>query len=286
MYRREFLYSTLAAAVGAAACRGGETTALKFGHRQANMVNDPGPAVFDLAKQIHGLSGVELQVYFKGTTLCDQPTLASYKSAAERTGLATPSVAGVWPPGATLLDGAAEENLRNSIKVAKQLGAVTILAACFEQNCPNMDRESSYGPVVALLQKVSGAARDAGVTIAMETSNTPAEDRKLIDLVDRPSIRVYYDLDNVEKYHTGASVPGIPILKERIRQVHLKNEDRLLEQSGRVDWASAVKGLAAIGYGGWLFFETAHTSPQQCVEATQKNIAFVSQNFTTKGINR
>ena len=68
-----------------------------------------------------------------------------------------------------------------------------------------MDQEQSYGPVVALLQKVSGAARDAGVTIGMETSNSPAEDRKLIDLVDRPNVQVYYDLDNVERYaHTNA----------------------------------------------------------------------------------
>ena len=161
MHRRQFLFSSLAAA-GAAAGLRAAAAALKFGHRQANMVNDPGPAVFDLAKQIQGLSGVELQVYFKGTTLCDQATLAAYQRAAERTGLSIPSVAGVWPPGATLLQPAAEENLRNAIRAAESLHATTILAACFEQNCPNMDQEQSYGPVVALLQKVSGAARDAG----------------------------------------------------------------------------------------------------------------------------
>jgi sugar phosphate isomerase/epimerase len=281
MHRRQFLLASFAAAAGTAALRGA-ATALKFGHRQANMVADPGPAVFDLAQQIHGLSGVELQVYFKGTTLCDKETLVGYQRAAERTGLTIPSVAGVWPPGATLLQPTAEENLRNSIRVAESLHATTILAACFEQNCPNMDQEQSYGPVVALLQKVSGAARDAGVTIGMETSNAPTGDRKLIDLVDRPSIRVYYDLDNVERYaHTGEAVPGIAILKDRIRQVHLKNEDRLLEQPGRVNWASAVKGLAAIGYQGWFVFETTHSSPQQCIDATQKNMAFITSHFAS-----
>ena len=280
MQRRQFLLFSLTAAAGAAAQRGDAAAALKFGHRQANMVNDPGPAVFDLAKQIHGLSGVELQVYFKGTTLCDQATLAAYQRAAERTGLTIPSLAGVWPPGATLLQPTAEENLRNAIHAAESVHATTILAACFEQNCPKMEQEQSYGPVVALLQKVSGAARDAGVTIGMETSNAPADDSKLIDLVDRPSVRVYYDLDNVERYaHTGEAVPGIAALKSRIRQVHLKNEDRLLEEPGRVNWADAVKGLAAIGYAGWLVFETSHSDPQQCIDATQKNIAFVTRHF-------
>jgi sugar phosphate isomerase/epimerase len=280
MQRRHFILSSLAAAAVAAARRGEAASALKFGHRQANMVTDPGPAVFDLAKQIHGLSGVELQVFFKNTNLWDRENLDSYRRAAERTGLAIPSVAGIWPPGASLLQPTAEEHLRKAIQAAESLHATTILAACFEKNCPKMDQEQSYGPVVTLLQKVSGAARDAGVTIGMETSNSPAEDRKLIDLVNRPSIRVYYDLDNVERYaHTNEAVPGIALLGNRIRQVHLKNEDRLLEQQGRVNWAAAVKGLAAVHYAGWLFFETSHSGPQQCVEATEKNIAFVTRNF-------
>ena len=282
MHRRQFLISSLAAAAGAAVARelrAAAPAALRFGHRQANMVTDPGPAVFDLAKQIHGLSGVELQVYFKGTTLCDAATLAPYKSAAARTGLTIPSIAGIWPPGASLLDKSAEENLRNAIRAAQSLGAVTILAACFEQNCPKMDREESYGPVVTLLQKVSAAARDAGVTIAMETSLTPSEDKQLMGLVDRPNIRVYYDLDNVDRYHPGTALPGIAVLKSLIRQVHLKNEDRLLEQPGRIDWAAAAKGLAAIGYSGWFFFETSHSGPQQCVQATEQNIAFITRNF-------
>ena len=71
MQRRQFLLSSLAAAAGHAAQTGTAIRALKFGHRQANMVHDPGPAVFDLAKQIPDLSGVELQVFFKGTTLWD-----------------------------------------------------------------------------------------------------------------------------------------------------------------------------------------------------------------------
>ena len=281
MHRRQFVISSLAAAAAAAARRGAAAPLPKFGHRQANMEVAPGPGVFDLAKQIHGLSGVELQVFFKGTTLWDKENLESYKAAAARAGLAIPSVAGIWPPGAGLPQPTAEEHIRKAIQAAEALRAKTILIACFEQNCPKMDQEQSYGPVVALLQKVAGAALDAGIVLGMETSNSPADDRKLIDLVDRPSVQVYYDLDNVERYaHTHEAVPGISLLKGRIRQVHMKNEDRLLEQPGRVDWAAAAKALAAIGYPGWLVFETSHSSPQQVVEATEKNIAFVTRNFS------
>jgi sugar phosphate isomerase/epimerase len=280
MHRRQFLLSSLGAAAGAVARKGVAANTPKFGHRQANMVDEPGPAVFDLARKIQGLSGVELQVFYKGTKLWDQETLVAYQRAAQKTGLTIPSLAGVWSPGATLYQPTAEEHLRKAIQAAAALRATTILVACFEKNCPVMDREESYGPVVALLQKVSGAARDAGVTIGMETSLSPADDRKLIDLVDRPSVRVYYDLDNVERFlHKAEAVPGIAVLKSRIRQVHLKNEDQLLEQSGRVNWADAMKGLAAIGYQGWFVFESSHSGPEQCIESTQKNIAFATRHF-------
>jgi sugar phosphate isomerase/epimerase len=255
---------------------------LKFGHRQANMEVAPGPEVFDLARRIPGLDGVELQVFFKNTTLWDDATREPYLAAAKRTGLKIPSIAGIWPPNASLLQPTAEEHLRKAIHVAESLGAVTILAATFEQNCPDMNKEESYGPVVALLQKVSAAAKDAGVVIGLETSNTPEEDRKLIDLVNRPSIRVYYDLDNVERYqHTNQAVPGIAVLGSRIRQVHLKNETRLLADPGRVNWSAAVKALKRIRYNGWFMFETAHTSQDQCVEATKQNIAFVTHQFSS-----
>ena len=50
-----------------------------------------------------------------------------------------------------------------------------------------MDDERSYAPVVSVLQKAASAAADAGVVLAMETSLSPADDRKLIDLVNRPA---------------------------------------------------------------------------------------------------
>ena len=100
MQRRTMICSSLAAAIGAASAK---SAALKIGHRQANMIENPGPEVFDLARKIAGLSGVELQIQYKGTSLWDRDTLQSYKQAAQRTGLAVPSLAGIWKPGATIM---------------------------------------------------------------------------------------------------------------------------------------------------------------------------------------
>jgi L-ribulose-5-phosphate 3-epimerase len=281
MQRRQLIFSSLAAALSGASGKAAAQP-LKIGHRQANMVDKPGPAVFDLARKIPGLSGVELQVYFKGSTLCDHETLLGYKRAAERTGLKIPSIAGVWPPGASIMQrDSAEDNLRKAIKAAESLQASVILVAFFEENCPKMGDEKSYGPIVALFQKVSQAAADAGTTLGTETSLTPADNKKLVDLVGRPSVKVYYDLDNVERFgHKGQSVPGLIVLgKSRICQIHLKNEDRLLEEPGRVDWAAALKTMKKIGYNGWFVFESSHSGPEQCIAATRKNIEFIKRNF-------
>ncbi len=277
MLRRNFLLSSAAALAAKAA-----GAPLRIGHRQANMTKQAGPEVFDLARRIPGLSGVELQVQYQGTTLWDAATRAEYKRAAERTGLVIPSLAGLWGKGASMVDtGPGEESIRKSVQAAEALGARVILAAGFGAKCPKMDDESSYGPVVAMLQKVAPAAADAGVVVGLETSLSPADDKKLVDLVNRPSIRTYYDAFNCEHYgHKGQALPGYEVLgKSRIAQVHLKNDNHLLEEPGPVDWTAALQALKRIGYSGWLVFETAHTGPEQCVEATKKNIEFIRKRL-------
>jgi len=274
--RRQFLLSSLAASLAAK-----PAAPPPFGHRQANMSVPAGPIVFDVARQIP-LMGVELQVHFKGTTLWDRETALSYKAAGAKARIAIPSIAGIWPKGASLVTAAtAEEHVRKAIQTAELIGSKVILVAAFGDNCPKMDDEKSYGPVVSMLQKVSGAAGDAGITLGMETSLSPADHKRLVDLVSRPSVKVYYDLFNMEDYgHTGQAVPGLEVLgRWRICQIHLKNGSKLLELPGPVDWAAAVKGMAKIGYQGWFFFETAHSSPEQCIEATRKNMTFVYINF-------
>jgi sugar phosphate isomerase/epimerase len=278
--RRQFGITSVSAAL--AAVLKAEAAPLKLGHRQANMTTQPGPGVFDIARQIPGITGVELQVQFQKTTLWDRDTLLTYKRGAADAGLLIPSLAGVWAAGASLVQpGPAEETIRKSIQAADALKARVILIAAFQKNCPIMDQEESYGPVVAMLRKVAGAAADAGVTLGMETSLSPADDKKLIDLVAKPSVQVYYDADNVERFgHKDEAVPGYEVLgKSRLAQIHVKNEEALLEEPGRVNWTAAFKAIRRVGYQGWLVFESSHSSPEQCIEATKKNIAFIRRQF-------
>lgn len=279
--RRQFVISSLGALATRHTMRA-EGLDLKIGHRQASVTKQAGPSVFEIVRQIPGISGVELQVHYGGATLWDRDTALSYKKDAERTGLLIHSIAGIWGPGASIMQpGPGEQSLRKAIKAAELVGASIALTTAFRTNCPDMSHGESYGPAVELLQRVASAAADAGVTIAMETTLKPADDKKLIDLVDRPSVKVNYDADNTESigYH-GQGVLGFEVLgAARIGQIHLKNEDRLLEEPGRIDWVAALKAVRRIGYRGWLVLETRHSGPEQCIESTRKNIEFIKRQI-------
>ena len=243
-----------------------------------------GSEVFDFARRIAGLTGVELQVLYQGTALHDASTLSAYKAAARKTGLLVPSIAGIWERGVTLMQAVpAEQSIRRAIDVAHALGARVILAATFRENCPRMSEPASFEPVVAMLRKVAPAAADAGVTLGLETSLSPADDRKLVDLVGHPAVKVYFDAHNTEFYgHKGQSLTGITTLgAARLGQVHCKNEDRLLEADGLVNWSALFPALRKAGYGGWLTFETRHAGPEQCVNETERNIRFARRLLTT-----
>ncbi len=274
--RRAFLAS-LAAAPGLAA-----SPPLKFGHRASSLKMVGDFDVVRVAAQVRGLDGIELQTAQGDPNLWDLDAVRRYKREGHRWGITFPSLSGIWSKGVSIRRSpAAGVQLLKSIRTSEMLGSSVILVAFFRDNCPSMEDEADYGPVVELLRQAAPAARNAGVTLGLENSLSPADNRKLVDLVADPAVKIYYDLDNVEFYrHTGQAVPGIELLgRERICQVHVKNEERLIEAEGRVDWRAAFAALKRIRYDGWYVFESRHSSREQMIEATERNIAFLRQQL-------
>jgi len=283
--RRGFLWSA-GLGVGATAARvdgagPGVRVPLKIGHRAAHMNMVGNFDVFRLARRIPGLMGVELQVTAGKPNLRDWDAVRRYKREANRWGMMIPSLAGLWDPGVSILRSpVAGLNLAQAIRAAGFLGSGVILAAFFGENAPDMNREASYGPVVELLRAAAPRAADAGVVIGLENSLSPADNKKLADLVGHPSVKIYYDLFNMARFGHGAeAVGGVRLLgKERICQVHVKNGDRLIAEPGPIDWKAAFEALNGIGYDGWYVFESTHTSESNVIEATTRNIEFLKQH--------
>jgi sugar phosphate isomerase/epimerase len=128
---------------------------------------------------------------------------------------------------------------------------------------------------------VAAQAAESGVTIGLENSLSPAHNKKLVDLVAHPGVKVYYDAYNMAYYdHAVEAVPGFKLLgTERICQVHVKNGEKLLEaEDGLIDWAAAFDALNDIGYDGWYVFESQHSDKGNVVEATNRNIDFMREH--------
>jgi len=268
-------------ASGKTAGRKGPRIPLKIGHRAASMKMAGDFGVFKMARQMPGLMGVELQVASGKPNLRDWDAVRRYKREANRWGMMIPSVAGVWDRGVSIMrSSAAGANLKQAIRVAEFLSSSVVLVAFFRRNAPDMSDESSYGPVVQVLQRAAPRAAEAGVMLGLENSLSPADNGKLVDLVGHPCVKVYYDPHNMAHYGHGAeAIPGIRLLgKDRICQVHVKNAERLIAEPGLVDWQAALGALNEIGYEGWYVFESKHTDHAQVVDATVKNIAFLRKS--------
>ncbi len=282
--RRCFLQTTGLAMVGAGLIRAasaGKPEPLKIGIRAASMKMAGTPAVFRVAAAIPGIRGVELQMMAGKPNLRDGDTVRRYKKEADRWALKISALAGIWDAGVTIRSPKAAESILASIRAAEGLDAHVILAAFFRKEAPDMNDESSYGPIVAMLRKVAKPAADAGVVIGLENSLSPADNKKLVDLVDRAAVGVYYDLHNMDFYgHGKEAIPGIKLLgKDRICMVHVKNGKMLIEEPGPIDWPAAFRSFREIGYAGWYVYETAHDSTEDCIQDTKKNNEFLRRQI-------
>jgi sugar phosphate isomerase/epimerase len=253
---------------------------LKLGIRAASLQMVGDFDVIRTAASIPGMMGVELQVTAGTANLRDWDAVRRYKKEANRWGMHIPSLAGVWDRGVQIHSPLAGESLTRSIRAAEMLGSSVILLAFFKQHAPDMTREESYGPLVTTLQKTAPCAADAGVIMGLENSLSPSDNQKLVDLVDHPAVRVYYDPHNMAYYgHGDQAIPGIKLLgKERICMVHVKNEKMLLEEPGLIDWAAAFREFNDIRYDGWYIYETGHDSTADCLADTRKNNAFLQEH--------
>ena len=273
--RREFLLASISAAASRTISWAARAP-IKIAHREGNMLKQSSPGVYELAASIGGISGIEVQTV--RSNLWSRDVALAYKRESGRWNIPTVSMGGVMAPGASLVKPAtAEESIRKAIAGAEILGAGVVLVPAFRQDCPGMDDEASYGPVVESLQKLAPAAGDVGAVLGLELSLSLEEHRRLMALVDHAAVRIYWDAHGVDSMnHPTEGIKGIETLGGMICQQHLKNgRNPILEEPGLIDWTKALPAIRNSGYEGWLAFETPHDTPELCVQQARRNIAFV-----------
>jgi sugar phosphate isomerase/epimerase len=245
--------SSLAPLFAAPAARG-----FKIGACDWSLGKRCDPAAFDLAKQI-GLDGVQIEM---GTVANDmhlrRPEVRQrYKEAASRTGLEVASLAlGECNSVPVKSDPRAAAWLADSIDVCKAMGLRIVMPAFFGRGDLDMSRTAEIDRVVQVLSDVAKKAEPAGVTIGIENYLSADDNRRILDRVGSPAVKVYYDVGN-------STDKGRDILKEirslgrLICEFHAKDANHMLGQ-GRIDFAQVRKAMDDIDYRGWIQIEAAH----------------------------
>jgi sugar phosphate isomerase/epimerase len=239
------------------------------------------PGVFDTAKQI-GLDGV--QISFGDTAIENdlrKPAVRRlYLQKCQDLDLeiASLGLAGLnSKPYAS--DAEAERWVVESIDVMVQLRQRIALLAFFSngdiKGKPELQEE-----VIRRLKKVAPKAEQAGVVLGIESWLSADEHLRILDAVGSPAVQVYYDVANMEKMGYDIYREIRQLGRERICQIHAKENGFLLGQ-GKVDFPRVAEALDDIKWRGWLVMEAATIPGKSTQECYQLNQQYLRSVFPT-----
>lgn len=110
--------------------------------------------------------------------------------------------------------------------------------------------------VVARLKVAGKMAEDAGVVIGIETALSAKEEVALLEEINSPGIKIYFNFSNPLKEGRDL-ISELKILgKKRICMIHATNKDSVwLENDPQIDMYKVKKALDKMKYTGWLVIE-------------------------------
>lgn len=211
----------------------------------------------EVGKKI-GLDGVQISL---GTLdnnmhLRQKKIQQQYKDACEKFGMAIGGIAiGEMNNIPYKSDPRAEEWVSDSIDVAKAMNVNVVLLAFFSngdlKNDPVGTKEA-----IRRLEKVAPKAEDQGIILGIESWLSAQEHMEILNAVDSPNVKVYYDVANSNKmgYNIYEEIRWLG--KEHICEFHAKENGHLLGK-GKIDFEEVRKAMDDIGYEGWIQIEGA-----------------------------
>lgn len=157
------------------------------------------------------------------------------------------------------------EGVRASLSAAIKLGAPVMIAQAGDDR-PGVPREAQHAALVKVFKEAADLLAGSGVVIAIEPLNdrvdhpgyyltSTVEGLDIIDEIDRPEIRLLYDI-----YHSAMMGEHIEDVLDgrldRIVHVHLADtQGRGEPGSGTLDWQHRLDWLAEHGYDGLVGLE-------------------------------
>jgi sugar phosphate isomerase/epimerase len=239
---------------GRAAAGPAQKASVRFGVCDWTLAKGGDPAALALAGKL-GFDGVQVSLAPAGEDLAltAEEARRAFLRAAETTGVAIASFAiGKLNDVPLKSDPRAERWLGQALDIASAMDVRLILVPFFGAGDLRGDGPG-VDAVVASLRRLAPRAEKAGVTLALESYLSAPEHLRILERVDSPAVRVYYDVAN--SIEAGLDIfAEIPALGARIVEMHAK-DNKDLYGKGDIDFVRVRAAMDTIPYQGWLVLE-------------------------------
>jgi len=215
------------------------------------------PAALDVARQI-GLDGVQIDfgTAANNMRLRTPEHQQAYREAMRRTGLAVSSMALCEMNDVPLKsDPRAALWLDQSIDVCHTMGLPLVMTAAFGRGDLDMSQTKEIDHYVKVLRDAAPKAEKLKIIIGLENYLSADDNRRIIDRVGSPAVKVYYDVGNSTDKGRDV-VEEIRALGKLICEFHAKDGPHMLGQ-GRIDFRKVRRAMDDVEYRGWIQLEAA-----------------------------
>ena len=122
------------------------------------------------------------------------------------------------------------------------------------------------------LKPLAEVAEKHKVVLALETMFNADQIGMVVDKINSPYVKVYYDTGNL--CNRGYDVPAeLRQLGDRVGMIHAKDTDRQMLGGGKVDFKGVSDAIREIGYDGYIVLETPTGDDPNAANA--QNLAFI-----------
>jgi L-ribulose-5-phosphate 3-epimerase len=171
-----------------------------------------------------------------------------------------------------------EASALEDAELASMVSPEIVLVAFFSDGDIN-GRPDLIAKVIEKLKRIAPSAEKHGLTLGLETWLNEEDHRHILESVDSPAVKVYYDVANSNKmgYDIYEEIQNLGT--ENICQVHCKENGFLLGR-GRIAFERLRGVLRNIDYQGWLVIESAIPKGMELDRAYQQNLDYLRSVFT------
>lgn len=173
-------------------------------------------------------------------------------------------------------DAQAEQWVLDSVAVMQRMKVRVALLAFFT-NGDLVGDPAGVTETIRRLKQLAPRAEAAGLVYGIESWLKVAELEPILDAVNSPAIKVYYDVGNMQKVGEDVGFALRRLGRERICEIHLKDYDDLYGK-GSMDFAKVRAALDATGYRGWLGIEGVKT-PLGVEESIRYDVNYLRSIF-------